>query len=173
MSFFHLIETLYEQLPFPCSLTSKSDHTYPLLYINSAFESLTGYNKKEILGQNCRFLNAKYRAQPNLALLRETIRTEKPILVDLVNHTKTGVTFGNRLVLLPIDFDDEAYFLGLQNQVPMEDLISYENADELGHEFLNRIAKIIALYQEQHDVEEFKKAAQETLQNMYEKLRGF
>jgi PAS domain S-box-containing protein len=28
----------------------------PLIYVNGEFEKLTGYEKKEIIGKNCKFL---------------------------------------------------------------------------------------------------------------------
>ena len=41
----------------------------PLIYVNPAFERLTGYTLDEILYQDCRFLQSGDRDQPALSLI--------------------------------------------------------------------------------------------------------
>ena len=46
----------------------------PLLYVNPAFELITGYSLEETQGLNCRFLQRGEDAQPGLTLVREALR---------------------------------------------------------------------------------------------------
>ena len=45
-----------------------------LIYVNPAFERLTGYTSEEILYQDCRFLQSGDRDQEALPLIREALR---------------------------------------------------------------------------------------------------
>lgn len=45
----------------------------PLIYVNPAFERLTGYTLDEILYQDCRFLQSGDRDQPALIAIRDAL----------------------------------------------------------------------------------------------------
>ena len=46
----------------------------PLIYINEAFEAITGYPTAEVLGKNCRFLQGEDRSQPELDEMRAALK---------------------------------------------------------------------------------------------------
>ncbi|WP_031432335.1 PAS sensor domain-containing protein [Methylomarinum vadi] len=105
----------------------------PIVYVNKAFERMTGYAENEIIGKNCRFLQGKERDQKERYQLAEAIRKRKPIEVTLRNYKKNGELFYNRLKLTPL-FDHQGnllYFLGVQydvtQQVEAEDEIQQLN----------------------------------------------
>ena len=91
----------------------------PIVYANKAFENICGYTQEEIVGRNCRFLQAADRNQPELERLRAAIRKHEPIEVTLRNYRKNGELFYNRLVVKPL-FDERGnlvYFLGVQYDI--------------------------------------------------------
>jgi PAS domain S-box-containing protein len=91
----------------------------PIVYANKAFENICGYTQQEIVGRNCRFLQAADRNQPELERLRAAIRKHEPIEVTLRNYRKNGELFYNRLVVKPL-FDERGnlvYFLGVQYDI--------------------------------------------------------
>ena len=45
----------------------------PIVYVNSAFEEISGYPADEVLGYNCRFLQADDRDQAALEELRDCL----------------------------------------------------------------------------------------------------
>ena len=45
----------------------------PIVYVNPAFEKISGYTVDEVMGRNCRFLQGEDRDQPALEELRACI----------------------------------------------------------------------------------------------------
>jgi adenylate cyclase len=91
----------------------------PLIYVNSAFENITGYSAVDVLGENCRFLQGENKEQPSLKILRKTIKEGKNCTVTLLNYRKDGTPFWNELSISPI-YNDEyklTHFVGVQNDV--------------------------------------------------------
>ena len=50
----------------------------PLIYVNGAFETITGYTSEEAIGRNLRFLQSTDTEQPELGKLRVAIREQRP-----------------------------------------------------------------------------------------------
>jgi two-component system cell cycle response regulator len=74
----------------------------PLVYVNAAFERLTGYSAREVLGSNCRFLQRGDTDQVGLALVRASLENGEPCVVTVRNYRKDGSPFWNELSLSPI-----------------------------------------------------------------------
>ena len=88
----------------------------PLVYVNKAFETITGYTLAETVGRNCRFLQGKEHSQPGVRQLREAIENKQSVEVTLRNYRKNGELFYNHLLISPL-FDAQGnllYFLGVQ-----------------------------------------------------------
>ncbi|MEL7097197.1 MAG: PAS domain-containing protein [Pseudomonadota bacterium] len=79
---------------------------HPLIFVNKAFETLSGYSSAEVLGQNCRFLNDEPAGAPIRSKLRETVRTNGIGSFVLRNKRKDGTPFWNELSLFPVNGDD-------------------------------------------------------------------
>lgn len=80
---------------------------FPLLYVNSAFESTTGYTRQEIIGQNCRFLqlgklDGEVAEQESISRLSYALSEAKPVRVAITNYRKDGTSFSNLLAMKPI-----------------------------------------------------------------------
>ncbi|KPF53369.1 PAS domain S-box-containing protein [Novosphingobium capsulatum] len=91
----------------------------PIVECNAAFEALTGYERDEIIGRNCRFLRGPGTEPDLTAELRAGIREGRPVLVEIINYKKDGTPFRNAVMVAPI-FDAQGeleYFLGSQVDV--------------------------------------------------------
>lgn len=73
-----------------------------LVYVNQAFEEITGYNVHEATGKNCRYLQGNDRLQPAIVQVREALARRQPIHVTLRNYRKDGRMFWNDLRLMPV-----------------------------------------------------------------------
>ncbi|MEO9243023.1 PAS domain S-box protein [Pseudomonas inefficax] len=90
-----------------------------LIYVNAAFERLTGYSRDEILYQDCRFLQADDRDQLGRARIRKTLAEGRPCREVLRNYRKDGSAFWNELSITPVrhDVEQRTYFIGIQKDV--------------------------------------------------------
>jgi PAS domain-containing protein len=99
----------------------------PIVYCSEMFERLTGYTKHEILGRNCRFLQApdgkvqsgvkrKYVDDGSVLYLKNQITKRAEAQLSLINYRKGGQPFMNLLTMIPIQFDSEdfKYYVGFQ-----------------------------------------------------------
>ncbi|MCG7981625.1 MAG: PAS domain S-box protein [Candidatus Thiodiazotropha lotti] len=93
-----------------------------LLYVNEAFERLTGYTEEEILYQDCRFLQGDDRDQQARQSIREAIESNQPSRTRLRNYHKDGSLFWNELSITPIinEKDGLTYYIGVQKDVTRE-----------------------------------------------------
>jgi PAS domain S-box-containing protein len=93
----------------------------PLVYINAAFEKMTGYTFDEVRGRNCRFLQAQETQQPGLTAVRGAIREQRDTMTVLRNYRKDGTPFWNELhfSLLRDSQGRLTHFVGIQNDVTL------------------------------------------------------
>ncbi|WP_018870567.1 MULTISPECIES: PAS sensor domain-containing protein [unclassified Thioalkalivibrio] len=90
-----------------------------LIYVNRAFEELTGYRSEEILYRDCRFLQNDDSDQDAVREIRAALDEDRPCRVTLRNYRKDGSLFWNELSLTPI-FNDEdrlTYYIGIQKDI--------------------------------------------------------
>nr|AML78592.1 putative LOV domain-containing protein [Canella winterana] len=88
----------------------------PIIFASDSFLELTEYTREEILGRNCRFLQGPDTDQATVSRIRDAIREQRDITVQLINYTKSGKKFWNLFHLQPMrDQKGELqYFIGVQ-----------------------------------------------------------
>jgi PAS domain S-box-containing protein len=91
----------------------------PLVYINPAFEKITGYSISETMNRNCRFLQGTDTDQPAIRELRAAIAEGRTVTVVLRNYRKDGMLFYNELRLSPIHNaqGEVTHFVGVQSDI--------------------------------------------------------
>jgi PAS domain S-box-containing protein len=105
-----------EASPIAMVVTNPRLPDNPIEIANQAFCALTGYEEREIIGRNCRFLagdetNASARGE-----IRQAVQQEQALLVEILNYRRDGTPFRNGVMIAPL-FDDGgrlAFFLGSQ-----------------------------------------------------------
>ena len=74
----------------------------PLVYANPAFERLTGYPAADILGRNCRFLQAGLHDPQERAAIRAAIAEGRAVDTLILNFRSDGRAFWNEFHLSPV-----------------------------------------------------------------------
>lgn len=137
------MEQFFARSTIPLSLADARQADAPLLLVNSAFCSLTGYEMDEIVGRNCRFLQGEDRNQPAREEIRTAIEHGGDCQAILSNYTKDGKRFENLLFLFTLrgGNGEPDLFMGSQFEIrptrPAGQLDLHAHALEAG---LDRIA---------------------------------
>ncbi|WP_044870289.1 EAL domain-containing protein [Pseudomonas sp. LFM046] len=110
----------------------------PIIYVNPAFERITGYTAGEALGNNCRFLQGADREQPGVAEIRHALTEKREVHVVLRNFRKDGTPFWNDLYIAPVpdEHGEITHFIGVQNDISVQKRVESELAYNASHDVL-------------------------------------
>jgi PAS domain S-box-containing protein len=108
-----------DEAPVGITVADPTEPDAPLIYVNEAFERLTGYDEHETLGRNCRFLQGEETDPETVEAIRQAIEDERPVSVEILNYRKSGEPFWNGLDIAPIRNDDGevTHLVGFQTDI--------------------------------------------------------
>lgn len=114
-----VLETVSKNFHIPFSVADLNQPDEPLIYVNKAFEELSGYEATEVIGRNCRFLQSGETNKVTREAIRTAINERKSFWADLLNTKRDGTKFWNRLVLIPFGYNEDTIqvYIGIQIEV--------------------------------------------------------
>ncbi len=83
-------------------ITDAAEFDHPVIYVNPAFERLTGYAKEEAIGRNARFLQGEETDKSCIQTIHSMVETETTYRNSILNYRKDGTSFWNGLTISPI-----------------------------------------------------------------------
>ena len=92
----------FEKTRMPMILTDPNMPDDPIIFVNRAFQDLSGYSADELVGRNCRFLQAPDTDPWQVQRIRDALREKQDIVVDLLNYRRDGTPFLNELYISPV-----------------------------------------------------------------------
>lgn len=72
-----------------------------IIYVNKAFEKMTGYTLAEVFGKTPRILQGEKTSAEARTKLREALKDWRPVIVELLNYTKDQLEFFVELNIAP------------------------------------------------------------------------
>ncbi len=155
--FFAAVETTR----MPMIVTDPHQPDNPIIFANRAFERMTGYTRRELVGTNCRFLQGPETDRETVNEVRTAIAEHREFAGEIMNYRKDGSSFWNALFVSPVfnRSGDLVYFFGSQLDVSRrrdaeESLHQAQKMESLGqltggiaHDF-NNLLQVITGYNE-------------------------
>ena len=113
----------------------------PYVYVNPAFEHMTGYSAAEARGQNGRFLQGGDSDQPDLEQIRLALREQREGKAVLRNYRKDGSMFWNELIVAPVKGEGGrvTHYIGIQNDITERKQYEEQLAYQASHDALTRL----------------------------------
>ncbi len=108
----------------------------PLIWVNPAFERMSGYALDQVVGRNCRFLQGPDTDPAAVAELRRAQAEARHTTVTLLNVRADGTAFYNEVSISPV-LDGEGrvtHFVGVQADVTARVLAEAERERHLAAE---------------------------------------
>lgn len=95
-----------EKAPVGITIADAEHRDNPLTYVNEAFESLTGYDREVVIGNNWRFLHGEETDPERIQRLQAAIEDNEPLSLDIRCARKDGTIFWNQLTVAPVRDED-------------------------------------------------------------------
>ncbi len=105
------------------SLSDPSRVDNPLVWVNDAFVTLTGYPAAQCIGRNCRFLQGAMTRKTDVRSISNTLANNRVERTELLNYRANGQPFHNAVFVGPVRAANGSVkqFFGLQWDITTSD----------------------------------------------------
>ena len=101
----------------PMVLSDPHQADCPMIVVNQAFADLTGYDPRDITGQNCRFLQGPKTDPSSPRRIRACLDAGQGCIEWIVNYRRDGSEFWNLLFISPVHAEDGSLLFFFGNQL--------------------------------------------------------
>lgn len=121
-------------------IVTEADNTdYPMgpkiVYVNKAFEALTGYTAEEVIGETPRILQGTLTDPDTKSRIRKAIKRHEPITETLLNYSSKGHPYWVEMSILPLQnrYGEVTHFAAIERDISERifhiDQLKSRNAD--------------------------------------------
>ncbi len=128
-----------ERTRMPMVVTDPRRPDNPIVLANRAFLELTGYRAEEVLGRNCRFLQGEGTAAAAVSAIREAVREERDLEVEILNYRKDGSAFWNLLSISPVHDDRGRLLYIFASQIDVTEFRKVQTLEASEHRLLKEV----------------------------------
>lgn len=114
-----LLHALIDNADHSITVAEREGEDTILLYVNKAFEEMTGYTSEECLYQDCRFLQKDDKQPQQSKKIHRALESDTSVRVVLRNYKKDGTLFRNELTISPYfdEVESVMYYIGVQKNL--------------------------------------------------------
>jgi PAS domain S-box-containing protein len=123
-------------------ITSITDTTGKIVYVNNKFCEVSKYSVEELIGQNHRIINSGYHPQEFFRRMWETISSGKPWHEEIKNKAKDGTFYWVDTVVLPVGNKEgkTTHYLSLRTLITEKKQAELEN-----REYMQKLSEMLHL----------------------------
>ncbi len=123
----------------------------PIVYVNPAFQQMTGYGADEVLGRNCRLLQGPGTDPQVVAEIRRAVAAGEEVRTVVRNYRRDGSPWWNELHLSPVlglpgPVAAPTHYLGFQHDVTVRVDAEQNLAQQATRDSLTGLANRAALF---------------------------
>ena len=105
------------------SQSSRAKIVRILTFCNKAASKLTGYEREEMVGRNCKFMQGRRTQGAAVRAFSKAVREAQPAVVVVTNFRKDGSEFSNLVALQPV-FGPGGYLYNVAIQVEYDESVT-------------------------------------------------
>ena len=138
----NLLDTAVSRLNDIVIITDAESYGEPatVVYVNEAFERLTGFSKEAVIGHTPRILQGKNTQRHELDRIHQALQKWQPVRAELINYKKSGEEFWLELDIVPIA-DEKGWYT---HWVAVERDITERKEAEIELNRLNRAMRMLS-----------------------------
>ncbi|XP_021299801.1 protein TWIN LOV 1 isoform X3 [Herrania umbratica] len=97
-----LVREALDELPDNFTITDPSISGHPIVFASRGFLKMSGYSREEVIGQNGKIFQGPKTNPRTVMEIREAIREERGVEVNLLNYRKDGAPFWMLFHMRPV-----------------------------------------------------------------------
>nr|AML78616.1 putative LOV domain-containing protein [Dryas octopetala] len=112
-----LVQEALAELPDCFTITDPCISGQPIVFASKGFLKMMGYSKSEVIGKNGRIFQGPGTCRRSVMEIREAIREERAIQINLLNYRKDGTPFWMLFHMCPVFSKEDGrviHFVGVQ-----------------------------------------------------------
>lgn len=119
----------------------------PIIYVNKAFERITGFSERQILGQNLSFLHGSQVEHVNQKRINLAIKELREETVELESYRRNGEVFWVELSVAPVrdSFDNVKHYVCILNDVSQRREMEQQLIQQATHDSLTELPNRVLL----------------------------
>lgn len=98
----YYVHEALDELPDNFIITDPSLPGHPIVFASLGFLKMSGYSKDEVIGKNGRIFQGPGTCRRSVIEIREAIREERAIQINLLNYRKDGTPFWMLFHISPV-----------------------------------------------------------------------
>nr|AML78103.1 putative LOV domain-containing protein [Polygala lutea] len=106
-----------DELPESFTITDPCLPGHPIVFASSVFLKMSGYSMDEVIGKNGRVFQGPRTCRRSVMEIREAIREERMVMINLLNYRKDGTPFWMLFHMCPVFSKDDGrviHFVAVQ-----------------------------------------------------------
>lgn len=119
----------------------------PIIYVNKAFERITGYSERQIVGQNLSFLHGSKIEHVNHKRINLAIKELREETVELESYRRNGEVFWAEVSVAPVrdSFDNVKHYVCILNDVTQRREMEQQLLQQATHDSLTELPNRVLL----------------------------